>query len=109
MGSEMCIRDSLMPEDCDVEATTERLMQHGLQARRYYCPSISTGYITAKLNNPFGTPVSERLADRMLCLPLYTDSSVDEMEAIKSILIDNLGAYKTGVDTVSDAGRTRAA
>lgn len=53
-------------------------------ARRYFYPSLSSSlpYVDKKT-----LPVTDEIAKRILCLPLYVDLSIEEVDLICSILI----------------------
>ena len=62
-----------------VHAVLESLNQHHVFPRRYFYPSLSTlPYVKAA----FTTPVSEGIAPRVLCLPLYHSLSDEEINMI---------------------------
>jgi dTDP-4-amino-4,6-dideoxygalactose transaminase len=74
------------------DAFTAALLRRGLEARRYYRPSLSRwGGITVA----DGCPVSEDLAERMVCLPIYSNASPQEIAEIHEIveagMVDALG------------------
>jgi dTDP-4-amino-4,6-dideoxygalactose transaminase len=53
--------------------------------RRYFFPSLNTLNYVLKYNNP----ISESISKRILCLPLYKDIGIDNLQLIVS-LINNL-------------------
>ncbi len=72
-----------MPSARAADAVTASLVRRGLEARRYYRPSLSRwGGIGAADD----CPVSEDLAERMVCLPIYTDASPQEIAEIDRIV-----------------------
>jgi dTDP-4-amino-4,6-dideoxygalactose transaminase len=65
----------------DVPALVAKAADMGLQLRRYYHPSIRTGY-RGKQSEPAylaaDLPVAEALSEHMVCLPVYADLRDDE-------------------------------
>lgn len=54
--------------------------------RRYFYPSLNTiNYVTGS-----EMPVSERIASRILCLPLYADLAIKDVQKIVTLLNSNL-------------------
>lgn len=53
-------------------------------ARRYFYPSLST---TLPYIKPQATPVTNEVAKRVICLPLYYDLSIEEIDLICRILL----------------------
>jgi dTDP-4-amino-4,6-dideoxygalactose transaminase len=61
------------------------LEQKQIFPRRYFYPSLSSlNYVT-----PYATPVSDSIASRILCLPLYHTLSREEQHMIARILLRN--------------------
>lgn len=55
--------------------------------RRYFYPSLNTlDYLKQKIS----CPISESIADRILCLPIYPGLSIDVHDEICKIIIQNL-------------------
>lgn len=68
----------------------DHLSAEGIVARRYFYPSLNTlPYVTS---DPM--PVSEDLADRVLCLPLFAGMSIQECGRVRSAL---LSAFANGL------------
>lgn len=67
----------LLPHDA--EPVVERLLAAGVGVRRYYTPALHR-------SRPFAAevclPVTEELARRMLCLPVYSDMAEHELQEI---------------------------
>ncbi len=62
-------------------AVETALRDAGIETRRYYAPSLSDGYIGARLvDRRTPCPTSEALAQRMLCFPIF-ESMTDAEEA----------------------------
>ena len=66
----------------------ENLKKHNIYGRRYFYPLISNmttykGYDSA---HPDKLPVANKLADEVLCLPIYKDLKLSEVEEIVSLI-----------------------
>ncbi len=63
-------------------SVNEKLKSNGINARRYFYPSLNTlpylDYVSC--------PVSENIASRVLCLPLYPELSIDDVMSICKII-----------------------
>jgi dTDP-4-amino-4,6-dideoxygalactose transaminase len=57
-----------------------------IYSRRYFYPSLNN----LPYYNSFDTPVSKTIAARVLCLPLYYDLTLDDVELITQVIVDNL-------------------
>ncbi len=73
----------LLPKGVDAARFSSAALERGAQFRRYYHPSLAQGFADLAAAS---TPVSDDLADRMMCLPLYADLRPGEMEEIIDIL-----------------------
>jgi dTDP-4-amino-4,6-dideoxygalactose transaminase len=67
----------------------EELKQHNIYGRRYFYPLISQfpsyrGLISARASN---LPVAERVAEQVICLPIYPDLELKDVLNICQILI----------------------
>jgi dTDP-4-amino-4,6-dideoxygalactose transaminase len=61
----------------------EALKQNEIICRRYFYPSLNTlNYV----ENNLISSASEKIASRVLCLPLYPDLSLDDVDVISSII-----------------------
>ncbi len=60
---------------------------NGINTRRYFYPSLNT---LAFLESTNSCPVSEDLSKKVLCLPLYPDLSLDDANAIVSIILKTI-------------------
>lgn len=57
----------------------------GYQIRRYYYPTLSAGFI---LNDrQVMNPVSQRLSEQAICLPIYSDHTEKDRELIGDVLV----------------------
>lgn len=64
-------------------ATMEQLQQNGVTARRYFFPSLSSLQYVQKQN----CPVSESIAARALCLPLYHSLGKKEQDLVCNVIL----------------------
>lgn len=72
---------ALFPRGTDCEAIVGVAAEAGVQLRRYYFPSLADGY-TGDVINPLGTPVADDLSKRMICFPLYSNATTQELDEI---------------------------
>lgn len=63
--------------------TLENLANAGIVARRYFYPSLNT---VSCLGYEYEMPVSESIAARVLCLPLYVDLQEPEVQHICKVI-----------------------
>ncbi len=68
------------------------LKEKGVMSRRYFYPLISSfpmyrGLSSASVNN---LPTATRIADAVLCLPIYPGLKVDEQDEIVNIIIETM-------------------
>ena len=69
----------LLADEARCLALRDALDSDGIQTRRYFHPSLNT----LDFGRPrVDCPVSEDIAGRILCLPLYADLSVDDARII---------------------------
>ncbi|NWK56818.1 DegT/DnrJ/EryC1/StrS family aminotransferase [Verrucomicrobiaceae bacterium N1E253] len=77
----------ILPSVEDLKTITSALASQQIFPRRYFYPSLDAlPYVTAQ-----ETPVASDVANRILCLPLYHDLSLDEVENISQIILNTLG------------------
>lgn len=69
----------LLQDAHSVETLTARAAELGVETRRYYRPALSTLRVLAPLHP---CPVAERLAERMICLPVYSTSVEERSEIV---------------------------
>lgn len=63
----------------------EALLKNEINPRRYFYPSLSTlNYVRS-----FETPVCDDISKRILCLPLYVELAVADVERISKIILNN--------------------
>lgn len=68
----------------NAQQVKERMLIDGVNVRRYFYPSLNTVY-----PNPVSCPISEEVTSRILCLPIYPELSLGQVEYISSMLIKN--------------------
>jgi len=69
----------LLESEQQLLSLAEKLLANNIQTRRYFYPSLSSVDIYAGIGN---TPISENIASRILCLPLYTDLLIEDVDYI---------------------------
>lgn len=67
----------------------EKLKENNIYARRYFYPLISQfpTYRGLESANAKNLPVAERIADEVLCLPVYSDMEIRFVENIISLIV----------------------
>ena len=77
--------------ESDVKCTRvlEYLEKNGIQSRRYFSPSLNKIEYRSK-GNYVHFPVSESLATRTLCLPLFVELSHESIKKVCKVLIEAL-------------------
>ncbi len=73
----------ILPSERILLDTISRLAENGIQTRRYFYPSLSAALPYLE---PKQMPITKDIAERVLCLPLYYDLSVDEVSRICEII-----------------------
>ncbi len=69
----------------EVHRVLAALLERNIQARRYFYPSLNT---VKQLNSHANVPLSQVLASRVLCLPLYTELDVEVvLSAVEQCLL----------------------
>ncbi|HMT27867.1 MAG TPA: DegT/DnrJ/EryC1/StrS family aminotransferase [Bacteroidia bacterium] len=62
------------------------LNENGIMPRRYFYPSLSSlNYV-----KPQSTPIADKIAEQILCLPLYHDLSLTDIHRITNLVKQNL-------------------
>jgi dTDP-4-amino-4,6-dideoxygalactose transaminase len=69
----------LLENEQQVLTMIQRLHSHGIQTRRYFYPSLSQIEIYGKNGV---TPISDNIAKKILCLPLYTNLAICDVDVI---------------------------
>lgn len=67
----------------------KKLNQDNIFPRRYFCPSLNTVEYIKNISNS-SCSVSESVAVRVLCLPLYPELRVKDVKKIANIITSNL-------------------
>lgn len=93
---ETCSPWQTFPVEMPTQAVRDHVLsvcqRHGITLRPYYSPSLSTGY----LNHGQGrtivrpTPVANHLAQTMLCLPIYTGLTQEDVETVIRVVKEAL-------------------
>ena len=70
------------------DALYEKLKQHNIYSRRYFYPLCSDfpTYRSLQSAGSNNLPVAEKVADKMLCLPMFADLSEEDQEKIIAVL-----------------------
>ena len=70
------------------DALYEKLQVNNIYGRRYFYPLISNFPVYRGLEsaNPVNLPVATKLAQQVLCLPMYADLSDDDVERILKVV-----------------------
>lgn len=71
------------------EEVLEKLAKHDILARRYFYPSVDSAECYEGKYPAEKTPLSHYFADRVLALPLYADLSVEDVDRICGIILEN--------------------
>lgn len=70
----------LFSNEIDREAAMAALAAHGIASRRYFHPSLNSLPVLAE--TAAACPISEDVANRVVCLPLHADMSEEDVELI---------------------------
>ena len=65
----------------------EKLAQHDIAARKYFYPLTNRFKSFAGKYDHFKTPVAEAVSDNVLCLPLYSDLDLCDVDKICNIIL----------------------
>ena len=70
------------------DALYEKLKENHILGRRYFYPLISNFPVYRGLESasPENLPVATKLADQVLCLPMFADLSDDDVERILEVI-----------------------
>lgn len=71
------------------DAVYFRLQKSNIMTRKYFYPLISDFDCYKNRYNSSDTPVAKKIADEILCLPLYEDLTLEQVEFICTTLLDN--------------------
>ena len=76
--------------ETQMQAVRDALSEEQIFTRRYFYPSLNTLDFMPRYQ---ACPVSEDLASRVLCLPLYPDLSAGEVAQIAGIVLETVKQY----------------
>ena len=70
------------------DALYAKLQENNIFGRRYFYPLISNFPVYRGLEsaNPVNLPIATKLADQVLCLPMYADLTDDDVERILKVV-----------------------
>jgi len=70
------------------DALYAKLKEHNILGRRYFYPLISTfsAYKGLESANPVNLPVAHKLADQVLCLPMFAGLSDENVERVLNVI-----------------------
>ena len=70
------------------DALYEKFKKENILSRRYFYPAISNFPVYSGLesSNPANLPVANKLADQVLCLPIYADLSQDDVLKVLEVI-----------------------
>ncbi len=83
---------ALFPRNADVAAIQRQALEAGLELRRYYHPALHVAAKSSSSTAPVPLAVSEDLASRMLCFPVYSDMTAEEHDRVLAITAKLLNA-----------------
>jgi dTDP-4-amino-4,6-dideoxygalactose transaminase len=66
----------------------ERLAEHGINGRKYFYPLTSRFRCYVGRFTIQQTPIAEDISERVLCLPMYADLALEEVDRICGILLE---------------------
>jgi dTDP-4-amino-4,6-dideoxygalactose transaminase len=84
----------LLPGGWSGDEFVDLLAQSGVQARRYYRPAL---HRTPAFRTAAHLPVTDSLAHRMVCVPVYDDAEPHEVEELTAIVAGALRAAELPV------------
>jgi dTDP-4-amino-4,6-dideoxygalactose transaminase len=73
----------LLASENQLLAVQKKLEEHQIQTRRYFYPSLAS---SLPYLEPINLPVTEEIASRVLCLPLYFDLTLAEVSKICEVI-----------------------
>ena len=74
---------------CNRDELKERLEKEGILARKYFYPLTSDFECYKNILAHGETPTADYISERVLTLPLYPDLSVEDVERICRLIINN--------------------
>ena len=72
----------------DRDAVMEALNKNGIGARRYFYPATNAMSCYKGMFDPDKTPVTKRISERVLTLPIYPDLALEDVDRICGIIIE---------------------
>jgi dTDP-4-amino-4,6-dideoxygalactose transaminase len=81
----------IMPTEATVLYVVKHLQANGVVPRRYFYPSVNT-YTSIVSYQPM--PISEGIASRIICLPLYYNLSEGDVDCIGRLVLDAMQGYR---------------
>lgn len=81
----------LFPEDAPKkrDEACDILKNQGVIARKYFYPLTSEFHCFKNISKPGYTPVAKDVAERVLCLPLYSTLALEDAEIICNLLLES--------------------
>jgi dTDP-4-amino-4,6-dideoxygalactose transaminase len=72
------------------DALYEKLKEYNIYGRRYFYPLISTfsAYKGLESANPANLPVAHKLADQVLCLPMFADLDDEGVNRVINVIVN---------------------
>jgi len=72
------------------DALYEKLKEHNVYGRRYFYPLISTfsAYKGLESARPENLPIAHKLADQVLCLPMFAGLDNDSIDRIIDVVVN---------------------
>ena len=64
--------------------TQQKLRKHNIETRRYFFPSLNN---LAFIKEKYSCPISEDISNRILCLPLYSELKLEDVEKIAKLIM----------------------
>ena len=73
-----------------IDRFNEKLKEYNIYGRRYFYPLISTfsAYKGLESANPSNLPVAHKLADQVLCLPMFADLDDEGVNRVINVIVN---------------------
>lgn len=71
----------------DLLKANERLKKNNIESRRYFHPSLNK---LPYLKHGYSCPISENISKRILCLPLYSELLLNDVQKISNIVLGKI-------------------
>jgi len=65
----------------------DALQQHGISVRKYFYPLTSDFSCYKGILHPSETPIAKDMASRVLCLPMFADMTVEQIDAVCNVVL----------------------